>query len=105
VANLGFRVEFEAPAGGPDGLGVVALQDDAGFTVFLEQTSRTIVGGQGSYAIQLEDVEAAHQRLSGTGLDFAGPPSKHFWGYGLVLRDPDGHVLHLWDERTMAEKG
>jgi hypothetical protein len=32
-------------------------------------------------------------------------PSKAFWGYGAELRDPDGYLVHLWDEKSMEEKG
>jgi len=41
VGHLGFKVEFEVPCGGSCGLGVVAIQDDAGFTLFLEQFDKT----------------------------------------------------------------
>jgi hypothetical protein len=32
-------------------------------------------------------------------------PQKLFWGYGAELRDPDGHLIRLWDELSMREKG
>jgi catechol 2,3-dioxygenase-like lactoylglutathione lyase family enzyme len=105
VEHLGFRIEFEAPAGGREGLGVVALQDDAGLTLFGEQLRGAIQTGQASYTIQVENVDDLHQRLVSAGLGFKAAPSKLFWGYGAVLEDPDGHVLHLYDARTMAEKG
>jgi catechol 2,3-dioxygenase-like lactoylglutathione lyase family enzyme len=31
-------------------------------------------------------------------------PDKLFWGYGAELRDPDGYLIYLWDERTMRGK-
>jgi catechol 2,3-dioxygenase-like lactoylglutathione lyase family enzyme len=79
VRHLDFSVEFEAPEGGPAGLGVVALQVD--------------------------NVEALYDRLAAEGVAFLEPPSKLFWGYGAVLADPDGHRLHLYDEASMAAKG
>ncbi|HEX5183298.1 MAG TPA: VOC family protein [Allosphingosinicella sp.] len=105
VEHLGFRPEFEVPEGGPYGLGVAALQDDAGLTLFLEQTMPPIASGQGSLTIQVEDVHAFHDRLSGADLDFMAPPGVHFWGYGAVLADPDGHVLHVWDKASMEANG
>lgn len=105
VAHLGFRVEFEIPEGGANGLGVAALQDDAGFTVFLDQARPPIQSGQATYALQVDDVDALHARLAHAGLRFASAPAKQFWGYGAVLADPDGHVLHLWDESSMNTKG
>ena len=105
VANLGFKVEFEAPDGGDDGLGVVALIDDAGLTVFLNQTDAPIQSGQAGYTLQVDDVEALHATLTANGVAFRVPPSKQFWGYGAVLADPDGHLLYLYDEASMAAKG
>lgn len=34
VSNFGFRIEFQIPDGGSEKLGVAALQDDAGLTLF-----------------------------------------------------------------------
>lgn len=105
VRCLGFKVEFEIPEGGKAGHGVAALQDDAGFTVFLEQFDEPILSGQSSYTIQVDDVDALYQRLSKSGVEFLAVPAKHFWGYGAVASDPDGHLLHLYDEISMREKG
>jgi catechol 2,3-dioxygenase-like lactoylglutathione lyase family enzyme len=105
VGHLGFRVEFERPQGGAAGWGVVALQDDSGLTIFLEQFAGSILSGQSSYTIQVDDVDALFARLSKEGLIFAAPPGKQFWGYGAVLTDPDGHPLHLYDEASMQAKG
>jgi catechol 2,3-dioxygenase-like lactoylglutathione lyase family enzyme len=105
VGNLGFKVEFEVPEGGDNGQGVVALQDDAGLTVFLNQTDAPIQSGQAGYTLQIDDVEAIHARLTAAGIEFRAAPSKQFWGYGAVLADPDGHLLYLYDEASMAAKG
>lgn len=104
VDHLGFKLEFEIPQGGGARYGVAAIQDDAGFTVFLEQFDRPILSGQSSYTIQVEDVDALFERLSAVGLKFTAKPGKHFWGYGAILADPDGHLLHLYDETSMKEK-
>ena len=104
VNHLGFKIEFEVPEGGGSGSGVAAIQDDAGLTVFLEQIDEPILSGQSSYTIQVDDVDALFERLSAAGLRFTAKPGKHFWGYGAVLADPDGHLLHLYDETSMKEK-
>jgi catechol 2,3-dioxygenase-like lactoylglutathione lyase family enzyme len=105
VAHLGFVVEFEAPEGGSRSAGVAAVQDDAGLTIFLDQTAEPIQSGQATYTFQVEDVDALFARLDAAGVRFLAAPGKQFWGYGAVLADPDGHVLHLWDETSMREKG
>jgi len=105
VACLGFTVEFELPQGGPTGLGVAAMQDDGGLTVFLEQQAAPVAAGAGSHTLQVDDVEDFHERLAGAGIAFLSPPTRQFWGYGATLADPDGHIFHIYDERSMREKG
>lgn len=46
-----------------------------------------------------------YARLSRGGIKFVARPSKQFWGYGAVLTDPDGHVINLYDEESMKQKG
>lgn len=43
--------------------------------------------------------------MTAAGVRFEKPPQKLFWGYGAEVRDPDGYLLYLWDERSMKEKG
>jgi catechol 2,3-dioxygenase-like lactoylglutathione lyase family enzyme len=105
VGHLGFSVEFEPPAGGASGLGAAALRDDAGLTALLEQRSEPILSGRSSYTPQVDDVDLPHARLRAEGLNFPSPPEKYFWGCGAVLADPDGHLLALYDEASMAATG
>jgi predicted enzyme related to lactoylglutathione lyase len=101
AAAFGFAVEFELAEGGARGLGVAALQDDAGLTVFVDQTDEPIQSGQATYALQVDDVESVVARLGGSAV-VVSAPGPQFWGYGAVVADPDGHLLNLWDEASMA---
>jgi predicted enzyme related to lactoylglutathione lyase len=99
IDTLGLTVEFEVPA-----RTAVALQDSDGFTIFLEQAASAVrPGGCGLY-FQVDDVDAAYARWSRRGVAFAHEPRKTYWGYGAELRDPDGYLIRLWDQRTMKEK-
>ena len=40
----------------------------------------------------------------GRGVEFAHAPEKTYWGYGAELKDPDGYLVRLWDERSMKDK-
>ena len=55
--------------------------------------------------LQVDDVETKHRELTAAGVAFAKPPQKLFWGYGAELLDPDGYRVHVWDEKSMREKG
>lgn len=85
VANLGFRVEFEVPD-----RHTVALQDDAGFTIFLYDADVPPAGARCGLTLQVDDVDDAHRRLVARGVAFEHAPQKLFWGYCAELRDPTG---------------
>lgn len=102
---LGLKEEFEVPHGGAAGLGVAALQDSSGLTLFLEQVPGDVDVCRCTHTFQVPDVEAMHAEFSAAGVPFLKAPQKLYWGYGAEITDPDGHIIRLWDEKTMREKG
>jgi len=100
IGHLGLKLEFEVP-----GRRTVALQDDAGLTLFLDETAGDVAADGVVLTFQIADVEEMHGRLVAAGVPFVAPPGKRFWGYGAELHDPDGHLVLLWDEVSMREKG
>ena len=98
--NLGLKVEFEIPE-----RKTVALQDDADLTLFLVESVDAQVKASCTLTFQVNDVDAKYRELSERGVVFEKTPQKLFWGYGAELRDPDGYLVYLWDEKSMREKG
>lgn len=98
IGHLRLKLEFEVP-----GRRTVALQDDTGLTLFLDETAGDVAADGVVLTFQVDDVEETHRRLVAAGVSFVAPPGKRFWGYGAELRDPDGHLLLLWDEVSMRE--
>jgi predicted enzyme related to lactoylglutathione lyase len=105
VNNLRLKLEFEVPDGGRVKLGVAALQDDSGVTLFLEQVAGHVPNCGCVHTFQVNDVETKYRSLSASGVKFLRSPQRLYWGYGAELADPDGHILYLWDEKSMREKG
>lgn len=99
VSHLGFKPEFEDSA-----RGIAAIQDDAGFTIFLNRAELPNRGARCALTLQVGNVDEKYRELAARGIKFDKPPQKLFWGYGAELSDPDGYVLMLWDEVTMREK-
>ncbi len=99
VANLALKVEFEVAE-----RKTVALQDDAGFTLFVVESAGAFTASC-TLTFEVDDVDVKFQSLTERGLVFEKPPQKLFWGYGAELRDPDGYLVYLWDEKSMREKG
>jgi catechol 2,3-dioxygenase-like lactoylglutathione lyase family enzyme len=103
VGNLGLRVEFEVAD-----RRTVALQDDAGLTLFLAEEGggvRPAPSGSIFLTFQVADVNAKYRELAARGIGFTHVPQKLFWGYGAELLDPDGYRIGLWDEASMRKKG
>lgn len=98
VKVLGMNVEFEVPA-----RNATALQDDGGFTIFVEQSGAAPTVGTALY-FSVDDVEVSYSEMVGRGIEFAHPPQKVFWGYGSELVDPDGYRIRLWDPQSMKDK-
>ena len=88
VRNFGFKVEFEVPD-----RKTTAIQDDAGFTIFLYEQGAQLSGAKCSLTLQVDAVDSKYKELQSKGVQFTNPPGKYFWGYGAELRDPDGYQL------------
>jgi catechol 2,3-dioxygenase-like lactoylglutathione lyase family enzyme len=94
VRNLGFKVEF-------DHGDVIAIQDSAGFTIFLAKSAKKLTGAKCTLTIQVKDVEQKSRELERKGVKFVNTPRRLFWGYGAELLDPDGYMINLWDRVSM----
>jgi catechol 2,3-dioxygenase-like lactoylglutathione lyase family enzyme len=99
VQSLGFAIELEPPDGR-----MVAIKDDADFTIFLARDPERAVHAACDLFVRVDDVEAKYRELASAGVLFARAPQKLAWGYGAELLDPDGYRVHLWDERSMKDK-
>lgn len=84
---------------------MIAIKDNADFTIFLYAPQETLAGAKCGLVLQVKDVETKYRELVASGVQFDKPPGKYPWGYGAELFDPDGYSLNLWDEVSMREKG
>jgi predicted enzyme related to lactoylglutathione lyase len=82
----------------------VALQDGEGFAIFLQQVVAPVQPNGCALWFQVTDVDATFAERSARGVTFSHAPRKTYWGYGSELKDPDGYLIRLWDERSMQAK-
>jgi catechol 2,3-dioxygenase-like lactoylglutathione lyase family enzyme len=94
VKILGFKVEFERG-------GVTAIQDSAGFTIFLYAAAKKLAGAKCTLTIQVKSVDRMHKELAALGVKFVNAPKRLPWGYGAELLDPDRYMINLWDQVSM----
>jgi catechol 2,3-dioxygenase-like lactoylglutathione lyase family enzyme len=96
VKNLDFKIEFE-------NRGITAIQDSAGFTIFLVKSTKSLAGEKVTLTIQVKSVDRKHKELATKGVKFVNSPQTLFWGYGAELRDPNGYMINLWDKVSMQK--
>ena len=49
--------------------------------------------------LDVEDIHAAHERLSQAGVEFTRPPEREHWGgWVCTFTDPDGNILQLLEQ-------
>ena len=82
----------------------LALQDDEGFTIFLQEAGSAVQPHGCALWFQVVDVDATFAEWSARGIEFSHGRRKSYWGYGAELKDPDGYLVRLWNERSMKEK-
>lgn len=99
VQKLGLTVEFEIPE-----RKTVAVSDVADLTLFLYEPVEGEVSPSCTLTFQVDDVHRTHRELLARGVPFEKDPQVLFWGYGAELRDPDGYLIYLWDQKSMEEK-
>lgn len=97
--TLGLKVEFEVPE-----RQTVALQDSDDFTIFLQEVQPAVSPNACALWFQVADVDATFTEWTARAVAFAHEPRKTYWGYGAELKDPDGYLIRLWDQRSMKER-
>jgi len=96
VENLGFEVEFETPDGT-----TTAVRDSEDFTIFLTERESGDDGPRCILYVEVPNVDTEYQRLTTNGVESVHGPQDNSWGYGPELRDLDGHIIRLWDARSV----
>lgn len=62
-----------------------------------------LVGRHTGVGLEVADLEAEYERLSGLGVHFAMPPTRQPWGgFMSLVSDPDGNVFYL--EQVAVER-
>jgi predicted enzyme related to lactoylglutathione lyase len=97
VRNLNLELEFEVAE-----TATTAVRDPADFTIFLTERPSAEDAPRCVLYFQVDDIDAEYQRLQQSGAKVAHPPRKTLWGYGPEIIDPDGHVVRLWDQRSVT---
>ena len=102
--HLGFRVCFDYPGGY---LGLQSAQDEAIVISFMTPCEQgQPYGGHGvTLCLEVDDVDAEHERLSQAGAPIAVPLKDNPWGdRSFIAIDPVGVSVYVYSPIEMTEE-
>jgi catechol 2,3-dioxygenase-like lactoylglutathione lyase family enzyme len=106
VREMGFTLLRDEPMG-PDMRWIQLQPEDGGATIALVTWLEGLKpGGQQGLLVGVPDVDAAHARLTGYGVECT-PVEEQPWGRYTMLKDPDGNgwiVTQLTDPDEVRSK-
>jgi len=102
--RLGFEKRDDVPMG-PEmrWLTVAPIGSPAVISLFSgEEQGGAPLGGNTGLVLETDDIDAAHQELSGRGVRFTKQPAKEFFGGWAEFVDQDGNTFGLHSNQTSA---
>ena len=102
--HLGFRVVFDYPSGY---LGLRSMQDEAIEISFMTPCEQgQPYGGHGvTLCMEVDDVDAEHERLSRAGVSIVVPLKDNPWGdRSFISIDPVGVWIYVYSPIEMTEE-
>ena len=97
--TLGFELVQDTPMG--DGPEAARWIEDAPpdrnviLVLFTPEGDQGRVGTFSNVLFECDDIQATHRQLAGRGVEFTEEPSRQFWGWWAVFKDPDGNSYGL----------
>jgi catechol 2,3-dioxygenase-like lactoylglutathione lyase family enzyme len=99
VDTLGFELVQDTPMGeGPGAarwIEVAPPDRNVILVLFTPEGDEDRVGTFSNVLFECDDIQATHKQLAARGVEFAEEPSRQFWGWWAVFKDPDGNSYGL----------
>ncbi|MDQ6781599.1 MAG: VOC family protein [Candidatus Eremiobacteraeota bacterium] len=92
--KLGWEKTMDAPMGEDRWVTVAPKGGQASFTLSKDDADKAPSDMSG-FILEVDDVRAAHERLSKRGIEFTHEPSTEPWGGWAMFKDSEGNVLGL----------
>jgi catechol 2,3-dioxygenase-like lactoylglutathione lyase family enzyme len=97
--TLGFELIQDTPMGdgpgAPRWIEVAPPDRNVILVLFTPEGEQDRIGAFSNVLFECDDIKATHAELAGRGVEFAEEPSKQFWGWWAVFKDPDGNSYGL----------
>ncbi|GAC1528289.1 MAG: glyoxalase superfamily protein [Chloroflexota bacterium] len=97
--TMGFELLQDTPMGEDFGGGrwieVTPPDKNIILVLFTQDEARGQIGTFSNVIFTADDIEKTYEELRSRGVEFAEPPTKQFWGWWAVFKDPDGNSYGL----------
>jgi lactoylglutathione lyase len=97
--TLGFDLIQDTPMGDGPGrprwIEVAPPDRNVLLVLFTPPGSESQIGTFSNVLFECDDLQATHKELARRGVEFTEEPSKQFWGWWAVFKDPDGNSYGL----------
>jgi len=97
--TLGFDLIQDTPMGDepgtPQWIEVAPPDRNVVLVLFTPEGDQDRIGTFSNVLFECDDIQATHKQLAARGVEFAEEPSRQFWGWWAVFKDPDGNSYGL----------
>ena len=99
TGTLGFELVQDTPMGeGPGAarwIEVAPPDRNVILVLFTPEGDEDRVGTFSNVLFECDDIQTTHTQLAARGVEFTEEPSRQFWGWWAVFKDPDGNTYGL----------
>ncbi|HEV2920157.1 MAG TPA: VOC family protein [Actinomycetota bacterium] len=99
TGTLGFELVQDTPMGEEPGtarwIEVAPPDRNVILVLYTPEGDQERVGTFSNVLFECDDIQATHKQLAARGVEFAEEPSRQFWGWWAVFKDPDGNSYGL----------
>ncbi len=96
---LGFQLLQDTPmgegAGAPRWIEVAPPDRNVILVLYTPDEHRDRIGTFSNVLFDCDDIQATHEELRAKGVEFVEAPTRQFWGWWAVFKDPDGNTYGL----------
>jgi catechol 2,3-dioxygenase-like lactoylglutathione lyase family enzyme len=97
--TLGFKLLQDTPMGdgpgAPRWIEVAPPDRNVILVLFTPEGDQDRIGTFSNVLFECDDIQVTHKELAARGVEFTEEPSKQFWGWWAVFKDPDGNTYGL----------
>ena len=99
--TIGFELLLDSPLDpsatgpGPRWIEVAPPDRNIILVLFTPDEQQQLIGTFSNVLFTADDIQRTYEELTAKGVEFTEAPSKQFWGWWAMFKDPDGNTYGL----------